>query len=388
MLDPKGHVASWNPGAERIKGYRAEEIIGQHFSRFYPQEAIDRGWPDHELEVAAAEGRFEDEGWRVRKDGSQFWANVVITALRDERGNLLGFSKITRDMTERKRAEEDARRLVEEAAARRVAERDARLIREQRERLHVTLASIGDAVISTDAQGRVEFLNPVAEELVGWKTEEAAGRMLDEVFRIVNEETRRPVENPALRALRDGRIVGLANHTVLISRDGTERPIDDSAAPIRDAEGRVVGSVLVFRDIGEQKRHERHRNARLAVTEALGGAASVEAGAAGVLGAVCEPSRLGTRALLGRGRRRRGARLPESAGTAPTTPWPSSGRRVAAARSPGARGCRAGCGPPANRPGFPTCDSTRTFPGWPPPQVAACAAPSPIPSGSAARRSA
>ncbi len=287
MLDPEGHVASWNAGAERIKGYSAEEIIGQHFSRFYPQEAIERGWPDHELEVAAAEGRFEDEGWRVRKDGSQFWANVVITALKDERGDLLGFSKITRDMTERKRAEEDARRLVEEAAARRVAERDARLIREQRERLHVTLASIGDAVISTDAQGRVEFLNPVAEELLGWTTEEAAGRTLGDVFHIVNEGTRRPVENPALRALCDGRIVGLANHTVLISRNETERPIDDSAAPIRDADGTVIGSVLVFRDISEQRRAEQHRNARLAVTQALSEAASVDDGAGGVLEAVC-----------------------------------------------------------------------------------------------------
>jgi len=174
LLDPKGQVVTWNSGAERLKGYKAAEIIGQHFSRLYPRDAIDRGWPAHELEVAQAEGRFEDEGWRVRKDGSQFWANVVITALRDEQGSLRGFSKITRDMTERKRAEENARRLVEEATARRVAEVNARLIREQRERLHVTLASIGDGVISTDAEGRVDFLNPVAQELVGWKSEEAA----------------------------------------------------------------------------------------------------------------------------------------------------------------------------------------------------------------------
>jgi PAS domain S-box-containing protein len=213
LLDPQGHVASWNPGAERINGYRADEIIGQSFSRFYPQEAFDRGWPAHELEVAQAEGRFEDEGWRVRKDGSQFWANVIITALRDEAGNLRGFSKITRDITERKNAEEDARRLVEETTARRVAEENARLIEEQRERLHVTLASIGDAVISTDIEGRVEFLNSVAEKLVGWKTEEAARRTLSDVFHVVNEQTRQHVENPALRALKDGIIVGLANHS-------------------------------------------------------------------------------------------------------------------------------------------------------------------------------
>jgi PAS domain S-box-containing protein len=257
LLDPQGHVASWNPGAERIKGYKAEEIIGQHFSRFYPQEAVDRGWPAHELTVAKAEGRFEDEGWRVRKDGTLFWANVVITALHDEAGSFVGYSKITRDLTERKRSEENARRLVEQTTARRVAEGSARLIQEQRERLHVTLASIGDAVISTDAEGRVDFLNPVAVELVGWKAAEATGRNLEDVFQIVNEETRQPVDNPALRALRDGRIVGLANHTILISRDGTERPIDDSAAPIRDTQGNTLGSVLVFRDVSEQRRAER-----------------------------------------------------------------------------------------------------------------------------------
>ena len=139
MLDPEGCVITWNAGAERLKGYSQKEIVGQHFSRFYPQNDIDRGWPAHELQVARAEGRFEDEGWRVRKDGSQFWANVVITALRDEAGNFVGFSKITKDLTERKRSEESARRLLEEAAARRVAEESAGLIREQQERLHVTL---------------------------------------------------------------------------------------------------------------------------------------------------------------------------------------------------------------------------------------------------------
>jgi PAS domain S-box-containing protein len=254
LLDEQGHILTWNAGAERIKGYKAEEIIGKHFSTFYPQEAIDRGWPAHELRVARQEGRFEDEGWRVRKDGSQFWANVVITALYDGAGNFRGFSKVTRDLTERKRAEENARRLAEETAARRVAEADAQLIQEQRERLRVTLTSIGDAVISTDAQGRVEFLNPVAEALVGWKAEEAAHRALGDVFRIVNETTRQAVENPALRALQGGTVVGLANHTILISKEGAERPIDDSAAPIRDAAGKVVGSVLVFRDISERRR--------------------------------------------------------------------------------------------------------------------------------------
>ena len=105
MLDANGNVATWNAGARRIKGYEAADIIGQHFSRFYPQDALDSGWPAHELKEAAERGRFEDEGWRIRKDGSRFWANVTITALRDEQGRLRGFAKLTRDLTERKRTE-------------------------------------------------------------------------------------------------------------------------------------------------------------------------------------------------------------------------------------------------------------------------------------------
>lgn len=257
MLDPQGRVATWNSGAERIKGYRARDIIGQHFSKFYTKDDIQRGWPDYELKVAQQEGRFEDEGWRLRQDGVRFWANVVITALRDGTGKLLGYSKITRDLTERKNTEENARRLVAETTARRVAEENSRLIEVQRERLHVTLASIGDAVICTDAQGRIDFLNPVAQELVGWTEAEAVHQPLADVFHIVNEETRLPVENPAMRSLREGRIVGLANHTILISRDGTERPIDDSAAPIRTKDGTLLGCVLVFRDVSQRRADEK-----------------------------------------------------------------------------------------------------------------------------------
>lgn len=106
MLDPTGKVASWNEGAERIKGWRREEIIGKSFSTFYPPEAIQKGLPEQELTTAARDGRFEDEGWRVRKDGSRFWANVIVTALHDKDGKLLGFGKMTRDLTDRKLAEE------------------------------------------------------------------------------------------------------------------------------------------------------------------------------------------------------------------------------------------------------------------------------------------
>ena len=137
----------------------------------------------------------------------------------------------------------------------------------ERERLRITLASIGDAVISTDADGRVVFLNAVAERLTGWTQAEAAGHPLDEVFQIVNETTRASVENPALRALRDGRVVALANHTLLIARDGSVRPIDDSAAPMLGPDGRPLGAVLVFRDVSERKQAEEARAQLAAIVE-------------------------------------------------------------------------------------------------------------------------
>jgi PAS domain S-box-containing protein len=121
MLDPHGYVASWNRGAERIKGYTADEIIGQHFSVFYPRAAVETKHPQYELEVAARVGRFEEESIRVKKDGSQFWANVVITAVHDRDGTLIGFAKVTRDLTERRNAElraiADARRVAEAESA-------------------------------------------------------------------------------------------------------------------------------------------------------------------------------------------------------------------------------------------------------------------------------
>lgn len=117
LLDPAGNIVSWNPGAVRIKGYSAEEIIGRHFSVFYPAEDVASGIPDTELRDAAQKGRIELEGWRIRKDGTRFWANVVISALRDERGGLVGFGKVTRDLTERKRAEDKIRSLNDELAS-------------------------------------------------------------------------------------------------------------------------------------------------------------------------------------------------------------------------------------------------------------------------------
>jgi PAS domain S-box-containing protein len=139
-----------------------------------------------------------------------------------------------------------------------------RRAREEHEQLQTTLASIGDAVIATDKDGRITTINAVAESLTGWKKCDALGQPLDTVFNIVNEQTRKPVTNPAMRALSEGVVVGLANHTVLIGKDGNERPIDDSAAPIRDGQGQIIGCVLVFRDITDRRRVEGELAKRLA----------------------------------------------------------------------------------------------------------------------------
>jgi PAS domain S-box-containing protein len=163
LLDPEGCVATWNAGAERIKGYDANEIIGRHFSVFYPKERIEEGFPQYELEVAARVGRFEDEGWRIRKDGTRFWANVVITALRNAAGDLVGFAKVTRDLTERRAAEEQARHLAAEQAARTEAERrgeELRILTEQLETQAIELEQQKE-----EAQALSEELEQTNDEL-------------------------------------------------------------------------------------------------------------------------------------------------------------------------------------------------------------------------------
>jgi PAS domain S-box-containing protein len=161
-------------------------------------------------------------------------------------------------------------------------------VREQREWLRVALDSIGDAVIATDSEGQVTFLNSGAEELTGWTPADARGKPLTTVFRVFNERTREPIENPVDTVRREGRIVSVANEMMLIAKDGTERPIDESAVPIRDSANRMNGLVTVFRAVTEQRRRDQHRNARLAVTQALSQSATVQEAAAGVLQAICE----------------------------------------------------------------------------------------------------
>ena len=167
-------------------------------------------------------------------DGKLFerFSRIQVIEERDV-GRVWSF----RDITERKRAEQE--------------------LRQQREWFEVTLSSIGDAVITTDIEGKVTFLNPMAEMMTGWKTAEASGQPLEKVFNTINEDTRKPARNPVDRVLRDGVVVGLANHSALIGKDGTERSIEDSAAPIRNTTGRISGAVMVFRDVTQRRRAEK-----------------------------------------------------------------------------------------------------------------------------------
>jgi PAS domain S-box-containing protein len=157
MLDAGGHVLTWNAGAERFKGYRADEIIGQHFSRFYPPEALARGLPAQELQIAEAQDVFEDEGLRVRKDGSMFWANVVITAVRSPNGELLGFAKVTRDLTQR-HAHDEA-------------------LRSSEERFRLLVEGVSEyAIFMLDPNGRVATWNVGAERIKGYTASEIIGQ--------------------------------------------------------------------------------------------------------------------------------------------------------------------------------------------------------------------
>jgi PAS domain S-box-containing protein len=160
MLDPLGRIATWNLGAERIKGYTASEVIGSHFSVFYPPEDLAAGKPAAELAEAERVGRFEDEGWRIRKDGSRFWANVIITALRDSDGVLRGFGKVTRDLTARREAEDIARRLAAEAAARAVAEKAEQYQRDLLAVLGRDLRNCLSVVVTAAERNRVEAADP------------------------------------------------------------------------------------------------------------------------------------------------------------------------------------------------------------------------------------
>jgi PAS domain S-box-containing protein len=233
--DLTGTITSWNRGAERIFGYTAEEMVGSSILRIIP---ADRHSEEAAILAKLRRGERIDhyETVRRKKDGRLFDISITVSPMTDASGNVIGASKIGRDISEQKRIE--------------------RSLHESEARWRVTLESIGDAVVATDGSGIVTFANAVAAGILGRGVKDIVGRPLNEVFKIVHEETRDPVATPVDLVIRQGRIIGLANHTVVIRPDGTEVPIDDSAAPIRDKEDRLIGVVLVFRDISERKRAE------------------------------------------------------------------------------------------------------------------------------------
>jgi PAS domain S-box-containing protein len=233
FLDASGRVISWNRGAERIKGYAPAEIIGRHFSAFYPAEAIERGWPEQELQLAEAQGRFEDEGWRLRKDGTRFWASVLITALRDDEGRLRGFSKITRDMTERRRHEES--------------------LRQTEERLRLMVESVKDyAIYMLDVEGRVASWNAGAERIKGYQASEIVGRHFSLFYPQEARDRKFPEQELAL-AKEHGRY---EEEGLRVRKNGATFWANIVITPVYDAHNALRGFAKVTRDLSERKRAE------------------------------------------------------------------------------------------------------------------------------------
>jgi PAS domain S-box-containing protein len=246
MLDPEGHVTSWNAGAERLKQYRADEIIGQHFSVFYPPEALARDWPNTELRAARGEGRFEDEGWRVRKDGSQFWANVVITAIRDASGELIGFSKITRDLTERRAREED--------------------LRHSEERFRLMVEAVQDyAIFMLDPDGRIASWNAGAERIKGYRPSEILGQHFSRFYPPERVAAGWP-EHELATARATGRF---EEEGWRIRKDGSRFWANVVISAVHDQAGELRGFTKVTRDLTERRRIETLEAEGKQITEFL-----------------------------------------------------------------------------------------------------------------------
>lgn len=234
LLDPTGIVKSWNAGANRIKGYRAEEIIGESFTRFYTQDAIDAGWPQEELRRAATTGRMQDEGWRVRKDGSQMWANVVISALRNASGELTGFLKITRDVTDRKRAEE--------------------ILRQSEERWRLMIDNIRDyAIFMLDVEGRVVTWNAGAERIKGYKAAEIIGQHFSNFY--LSEDVARGRPQQVLEiAAREGRV---EDEGWRVRKDRTQFWANVVITALYDDQSTLRGFAKITRDMTAKRQIEQ-----------------------------------------------------------------------------------------------------------------------------------
>jgi PAS domain S-box-containing protein len=233
MLDPDGYVISWNKGAERIAGYRSDEVIGSHFSRFYPAEAIERDLPRKDLSEAAAAGRFEDEGWRLRKDGSTFWANVLITRMLDAQGQLTGFSKIARDSTERRAQETSLRR--------------------SEERFRLLIAGVKDyAIFMLNPLGIVETWNAGAEYIKGYSAHEIIGCHFS-VFYPPDAIKRGFPETELRSAMMQGRF---EDEGWRIRKDGSRFWANVIITAVRNASGHLIGYSKITRDLTERRQHE------------------------------------------------------------------------------------------------------------------------------------
>lgn len=231
MLDAQGHVMSWNTGAQRIKGYSADEVIGQHFSMFYPEAARESRWPDHELQQAAAYGKYEEEGWRVRKDGSMFWASVVITPLRDASGALTGFGKVTRDLTERREHEE--------------------ALRQSEERFRLLVEGVRDyAIYMLDPKGVIQSWNSGAQLIKGYAAHEVIGKHYSLFFRQEDAESGLPARE-LKDALRRGRT---EEEGWRVRKDGSTFWANIVVTPIHSPDGTLMGFTKVTRDMSERSK--------------------------------------------------------------------------------------------------------------------------------------
>ncbi|HET8744063.1 MAG TPA: PAS domain S-box protein, partial [Ramlibacter sp.] len=246
MLDPEGRIVSWNTGAQKLKGWHRDEILGKHFSIFYPPDAVASGWPQEELRLARQRGRFEDEGWRVRKDGTRFWANVIITALYGPMGELTGFAKITRDLTERRRHEEELR------------------ISEERFRLLVD--SVQDyAIFMLDPAGTVESWNAGAEAIKGYRPEEVIGQD----FRMFYTPEDRAAGKPEA-ALRIARETGrFETEDWRVRKDGSLFWANVVLTAVYGPGGDLRGFAKVTRDMSERRRLEELENSSRRMNEFL-----------------------------------------------------------------------------------------------------------------------